>query len=57
MSDELILSVQSNMQFLPTWLPIILLYRAEEQFPAFREKCYGPVCREKNYIMLFWGFV
>jgi len=30
-------SLQSSMQFLPTRLPIIVLDRDEEQFPAVRE--------------------
>jgi hypothetical protein len=36
MSDEHVVSLQSSMQFLPTRLPVIVLWRVEEQFPAFR---------------------
>jgi len=32
------------MQFLPTWLPIILLERVEEQFPAVREIIVSAMC-------------
>ena len=55
MSDEHNISSQSSMQSLPTWLPIIILRRAEEQLPAVREVIVGAVCRQNNYIVLFWG--
>ena len=55
MSDEHNVSSQSSMQSLPTWLPIIILQRAEEQLPAAREVIVGAVCRQNNYIVLFWG--
>ena len=55
MSDEHNISSQSSMQSLPTWLPIIILQRAEEQLPAVREVILGDVCRQNNYIVLFWG--
>ena len=44
MSDEHSVSSQSSMQCLPTWLPIIILQRAKEQFPAVREVMVGAVC-------------
>ena len=44
MSDEHIVSSQSSMQCLPTWLPIIILQRAEEQLPTVREVMVGAVC-------------
>ena len=33
MSDEHNVSSQSSVQCLPTWLPIITLWRADEQLP------------------------
>jgi hypothetical protein len=57
MSDEEIVSLQSNMQYLSTRLPIIILQRVAEQLPPVREVMVGAVCRQKNYIILFWGFL
>jgi hypothetical protein len=44
MSDEHIVSSQSNMQFLATRLPIIVWQRVEEKFPALRETMVIAVC-------------
>ena len=57
MTDEHIVSLQSGMQYLPTRLPIIILRSVEEQLPAVREVMVGAVCRQKIYIILFWGFL
>jgi hypothetical protein len=57
MSDEHIVSLQSSMQYCPTGLPIIILQRVEEQLPPVREVMVGAMCRQKNYIMLFWGIL
>ena len=56
MTDEHIVSLQSNKQYLPTRLPIIILQRVEEQLPAVREVKVCAVCRQKYYIFLFWDF-
>jgi hypothetical protein len=32
------------MQFLPTWLPIIVFQKVEEQFPGWGEIMVGAVC-------------
>ena len=56
MGDEHILSLQSNMEFLPVQLPRIVLQRVE-QIPAVREIMLSAmcvcVCLQKNYIILF----
>jgi hypothetical protein len=57
MSDEHTVSVQSSIQYFPTMLPIIILHKVEEQLPPVREVMVGAVCRQKNYIFLFWGFL
>jgi len=57
MSDKHIVILQSSMQFLPTRLPIIILQRVEEQFPASRKIMLSAVCRQKNSVILFQGFV
>jgi len=57
MSDEPTLSLQSSMQYLPTRLPIIILQRVEEQLPPVRVVMVGAVCRIKNYIILFRGYL
>ena len=44
MGDEHTVSLQSSMQFLPTRLPIIVLQRVEEQFPAYREIMVSAMC-------------
>ena len=44
MSDEHSVSLQGSMQFLPTRLPLIVLQRVEEQFPAYREIMVSAVC-------------
>jgi len=44
MSDEQSVSSQSSIHCLPTWLPIIILRRAEEQLPAVRGVMVGAVC-------------
>ena len=44
MNEEHTVSLQSSMQFLPTRLPIIVLQRVEEQFPAYREIMVSAVC-------------
>ncbi len=44
MSDEHTVSLQSSMQFLPTRLPVIVLQRVEEEFPAYREIMVSAVC-------------
>jgi hypothetical protein len=44
MSDEHIVSLQSSMQFLPIKLPIIILQRVEEIFPAFRVTMVIAIC-------------
>ena len=54
MNDELILILQSSLRFLPTWLPIILLRRVEEQFPGLSETCCLPVCRQ-NIVSSYSG--
>jgi hypothetical protein len=43
MDDEHIVSLQSNMEFLPTMLPRIVLQRAE-QVPALREIMVSAMC-------------
>jgi len=43
MVDENILSLQSNMEFLPVQLPRIVLQRVE-QVPAVREIMVGAMC-------------
>ena len=55
MSDEHNVSSQSSMQYLPTRLPIIILWRVEKQLPPVRGVIVGAVCRQKNYIVFFWG--
>jgi hypothetical protein len=57
MSDEHGVSLQSSMQYRPTGLPIIILQMLEEQFLSVREVMVGAVCRQKNYIILFWGIL
>jgi hypothetical protein len=57
MNDEHIVSSQSSVQCLPTWLPVFVLQRAEEQLPPVREVMVSAVCRQKNYIALFWVFL
>ena len=44
MSDENSVNLQSSMQFLPTRLPIILLQRVEEEYPAYRENMVSAMC-------------
>ena len=44
MYDAHIVSLQSSIQSLPTRLPIILLERVEEQFPAVREITVSAMC-------------
>jgi hypothetical protein len=58
-SDEHTVSVQSSMQFLPTRRPVIVLHRLEEWLPPLREVMLSAVClwRQKNYVILLWGFV
>jgi len=46
MSDEHTLSLQSSVQFLPTRVPVIVLQRVEEEFPAWREIIVSAVCRQ-----------
>ena len=43
-SDENSVNLQSSMQFLPTRLPIILLQRVEEEYPAYREIMVSAMC-------------
>jgi hypothetical protein len=57
MNVEHIVNLQSSMQYLPTKLPIIILQRVEEQLLPVIEVGVGAVCREKNYSILFWGFL
>jgi len=57
MSDEHTVSLQSSMQFLPTRRPVVLLHRLEEQFLEWSEIMQSAVCRQKNCVILFWGFV
>jgi len=58
MSDEHNVSSQSSMQCLPTWLPIIILWRAEEQLPLVREVMVGAVClcADKTIISSYSGY-
>jgi hypothetical protein len=51
MNDEHIVSLQSNTQFLPTRLPVIVLQRVEEQISVVREIVPSAVCRQKNCII------
>ena len=44
MSNEHTVILQSSMQFVPTMLPIIVLRRVEEPFPAYREIMVSAVC-------------
>jgi hypothetical protein len=44
MSDEPTVSCEISMQFLPTRLPIIVLWRVESQFPALREMIVSAMC-------------
>jgi hypothetical protein len=61
MNDEHIVRLQSNVQFLLTRLPIIVLQKVDEHVPAFRETMVTVmcvyVCRQLEYVILFWGFV
>ena len=55
MGDEHTVSLQSSMQFLPTMLPIIVLQRVEEQFPASREIMVSAMylCADKRIILFY----
>jgi len=57
MSDEHNVSLQSNMQYLPTRLPIIILQRVEEQLSPVRGVMVGAVClcAEKRIISSYSG--
>jgi len=57
MSDEHIVSSQSSMQYLPTWLPIIILQRTEEPLLAVREVKVRAVClcADKRIILSYSG--
>ena len=44
MSDKHTVSLQNSKQFVPTVLPIIVLQRVEEHFPAYREIMVSAVC-------------
>ena len=52
MSDEHIVSLQSSMQFLPTRLPVIILRRVEEQFPALMKIMVSAMCLCADKIIL-----
>jgi len=56
MSDGHIVNLQKDMQFLPTRVPIVGLWRVEEEFPAWREIMVSAVCRQKISV-IFQGFV
>jgi len=57
MGDEHILSLQSNMEFLPVQLPRIVLQRVE-QVPVVREIMVSAMCLfADKRIILFQGFV
>jgi hypothetical protein len=57
MSDEHNVSSQSSMQCLPTWLPIIILRRVEEQLSVVREVMVRAVflCADKRIILSILG--
>jgi hypothetical protein len=57
MSDEDIVSLQSSMQYLPTWQPIIILQGVAEQLPPVREVMVGAVCRQKKYDLVLGIFM
>jgi hypothetical protein len=56
MSDVQIISLQRNMQYIPIRLPIIVFQKVEQLTPV-REVMVGAVCRQKNFIVLFWEFL
>ena len=55
MSDEHTVSLQSSKQFVPSMLPIIVLQRVEEQFPAYREIMVSAMClcADKRIILFY----
>jgi hypothetical protein len=57
MSDGNIANLQKGMQFLPRRVPIVVLWRVEEEFPAWREMMVSAVCRQKSSVIIFQGFV
>jgi hypothetical protein len=56
-SDGYTVSLQSSMQSLGTRVPVVVLRRVEELFPALRESKVHAVCREEYFIILFPGFI
>jgi hypothetical protein len=54
MNDELTVTVQSSMQFLPIRLPTVVLQRVWKTLTFERNHgdCYVPVCRQKNYSLI-----
>jgi len=57
MSDEHIVSSQSSMQYLPTKLPIIILWTVEEQLPPVRILMVGAVwlCADRRIVLFILG--
>jgi len=51
MGDEHILSLQSNMEFLPVWLPRIVLQRGNKFL--LWEKSWSVLCADKTIISFY----
>ena len=56
MSNERIENLRSNMPFLPTRLPKIILRRVEEEFPIWREIVVSAMCRCADQIIILSYF-
>ena len=59
-TDEHVVSLRRRMQFPPKRWPVVVLqmaWRTISWMDQNHAECCVPVCGQKNYAILFWGFV